>query len=92
MVSGFEGMLELIYSELCQAIVKCGRMMEVQIYRLENRSMWRLEVVNDYGSSTLWNRSFATDFEALKAFNEKLRIDGPLVFLDAKDDCLPLRS
>lgn len=92
MVSGFEGIPELIYSDLCQEVVKSGRLLEVQIYRLEDRSTWRLEVVNEQGTSTLWNKSFATELEALNAFREKLRVEGPIVFLDDSEAGVPRQS
>lgn len=85
MVNGFDGIPKLIHSDLCHEIVKSGRLLEVRIYRLEDRSTWRLEVVNEQGTSTLWNRSFPTDLEALHAFRRKLSSDGPIVFLDTDD-------
>ncbi|VWX54960.1 hypothetical protein NOVOSPHI9U_730005 [Novosphingobium sp. 9U] len=90
-ISGFEGLPELIYSQLSHEVAQNGRLIEVQIYRLEDRPTWRLEVVNEQGTSTLWNRSFQTEGDALSAFRDKLKVEGFRVFLDEPGSRFPRR-
>lgn len=82
MISGFEGLPDLIYSQLGHEVAKNGRVIKVQIYRLEDQPTWPLEVVNEQGTSTLWNRSFQTKGDTLSAFRDKLSVEGLGVFLD----------
>ncbi|VWX49545.1 hypothetical protein NOVOSPHI9U_230011 [Novosphingobium sp. 9U] len=90
-ISGFEGLPELVYSHLSHGITRDGREIEVQIYRLEDRSTWRLEVVDDQGTSTLWHTSFATELEALSAFRAKLALEGIGVFFEDFSERFPRR-
>lgn len=45
------------------------------IYRLPDTG-WTLEVVDQYGNSTVWDGEFSTDQEALNQFLEDLKQDG----------------
>ena len=54
---------QLIDSPLSQTISQDGLSVKVEIYRLED-SLWTLEVVDEYGNSTVWDDEFATDSEA----------------------------
>jgi hypothetical protein len=77
---------ELIYSRLCRDFTRDGYRLEVKIYRLGDRPGWQLEVVNEEGTSTVWDDLFATDREANEAFLETLDEDGVAAFLDDDDD------
>jgi len=57
---------ELIRSPLCQDVRSDGETVEVAIYRGAEDKTWILEVVDEYGNSTVWDDEFATDNEALK--------------------------
>ena len=81
----FDELPGLIYSPLCREYAQDGYLLEIQIYRLENRETWRLEVVNEQGTSVLWNEKFADDYEADEAFREKIYREGIEVFLDNED-------
>jgi len=37
---------------------------------------WTLEVVDQYGNSTVWDGEFSTDKEAFDHFLEELKLDG----------------
>jgi uncharacterized protein len=59
-----------------------GITVRVEIYSLEGRPGWTLEVVNDKGTSTVWDEPFDTDDAADAAFGEVLAEDGIASFLD----------
>ena len=73
---------ELIQSPLSQAITRDGHTLRVDIYRLEEETDWLLEVVNDDGTSHVWDDRFATDKAALDAVNEAIDEEGITAFLD----------
>nr|WP_221239618.1 hypothetical protein [Sphingomonas xinjiangensis] len=59
-----------------------GVTVRVEIYRLEDRPGWALEVVNGEGTSTVWDELFETDDAADAAFRETLAAEGMVAFLD----------
>lgn len=56
---------ELELSPLSQPISSGGRTINVQIYRLQGESAWVLEVEDEFGNSTVWDDTFATESAAL---------------------------
>ena len=54
----------------------------LEIYRFESEPDWTLEVVNDRGTSIVWDDRFATDDLALAAFEEVVADEGMATFLD----------
>lgn len=73
---------ELIQSPLSQAITRDEHTLQVDIYRLEEETDWLLEVVNDDGTSHVWDDRFATDQAALDAVHEAIDEEGIAAFLD----------
>lgn len=73
---------ELIQSPLSQAITRDGHTPQVDIYRLEEETDWLLEVVNEEGTSHVWDDHFATDQAALDAVHEAVDEEGVAAFLD----------
>lgn len=73
---------ELIQSPLSQAITRGGHTLRVDIYRLEEETDWLLEVVNEEGTSHVWDDRFATDQAALDAVHEAIDEEGISAFLD----------
>ena len=61
---------KLITSPLSQKISRDGITVGVLIYRGENDEAWLLEVVDQEGGSTIWDKAFPTDQDA---FFELLR-------------------
>ena len=51
----------LITSSLSRDVSGDDVTVRVEIYRLEDRPGWALEVVNDRGTSTVWDELFDTD-------------------------------
>lgn len=72
---------ELIQSPLNQSISRDGHTLRVDIYRLEDEDTWLLEVVNEQGTSHVWEERFATDQEALSAVQEALNDEGVEAFV-----------
>ena len=73
---------ELIQSPLSQSITRDGHALQVDIYRLEDEVDWVLEVVNETGTSHVWDDRFATDQAALGAVYEAIDEEGITAFLD----------
>ena len=73
---------ELIQSPLSQTITRDGHTLQVDIYRLEEEADWLLEVVNEEGTSHVWDDRFATDQAALDAVHEAIDEEGVAAFLD----------
>ena len=73
---------ELVYSRLCRAYVEDGHHLEIQIYRFDDQPSWKLEVVNEEGTSIVWKQRFASERQADEAFRDKLDSDGIEMFLD----------
>ena len=46
---------DIVTSGLSRAFVADGKRVDVRIYRLEHDRDWMLEVVNDQGTSTVWD-------------------------------------
>ncbi len=67
---------ELIQSPLSQSIMRDGHALQVDIYRLEDEVDWVLEVVNETGTSHVWDDRFATDQAALDAVHEAIDEEG----------------
>lgn len=67
---------ELIQSPLSQTIIRDGHTLQVDIYRLEEEVDWLLEVVNEGGTSHVWDDRFATDQAAMDAVHEAIDEEG----------------
>ena len=66
---------ELETSPLSQKLSEDGNTVDVQIYR-GGGSDWILEVVDEYGNSTVWDDQFSSDSEALDELKETIKEDG----------------
>ena len=73
----------LITSSLSRAVSRDGVTVRVEIYRLEDRPGWGLEVINDKGTSIVWDEPFDTDDAADAAFRETVAVEGMTSFLDS---------
>lgn len=76
---------ELIYSRLCRSYEQDGYLLDIKIYRLADQPTWKLEVVNEKGTSIVWKTRFAIDRHADEAFRYKLAREGLAVFLGDED-------
>ena len=72
----------IVTSSLSRTVTVDGVTVEVNIYRLEHDPQWTLEVVNEIGTSTVWDAVFDTDEEAFAAFQLTVEEEGIEAFLD----------
>jgi uncharacterized protein len=70
----------IITSKLSREFSRDGVVVDVDIYRLEDEDHWTLEVVNDAGTSTLWDDQFATDQAAYDEFQRTVAAEGMMPF------------
>jgi len=80
----------LVRSRLSRAVTKDGVTVKVSIVRLEHESRWSLEVINDAGTSIVWDDLFSSDEEAYAEFQRTLADEGMRAFLD-KGNIIPFR-
>lgn len=73
---------ELIESQLSRSMEWDGARLDIQIYRLATERGWTLEVVNELGTSIVWDEPFGTARDADTAFRDTLARDGVEAFLD----------
>lgn len=66
---------EVKMSPLCQEISGGGKTISVEIFD-DGQGGWLLEVVDEYGNSTVWNDSFPTDAAALAEVKETILEEG----------------
>ena len=66
---------ELEESPLSQKICASGKTVDVQIYR-GGGSDWHLEVVDEFGNSTVWDDQFKSDQEALDEAKSTIKDEG----------------
>ena len=57
----------IVSSDLSQSVMVEGRRFDIDIYRAEDEDFWTLEVINDEGTSFVWDDPCATDQAALNA-------------------------
>ena len=74
---------ELIESPRSTVFTWEGVRLEVHIYRLATERGRTLEVVNENGTSIVWDDLFATDPDADAAFSDTLAREGVDAFLEA---------
>lgn len=72
----------LVTSGLSGGFTQDGITVEVLIYRLEDRPGWALEVVDETGTSTVWDELFESDDQALQAFKATVAEHGMRTILD----------
>ena len=66
---------EVKLSPLCQQISSEDSTVSVEIYE-DGQGGWLLEVVDEYGNSTVWDESFPTDSAALTEAKEDILEEG----------------
>lgn len=71
----------LMTSGLSQDMDEDGYLFEIKIYRLEGDATWTLEVVDEDGTSHIWDDQFTTDFSALVEAQKAIRKEGPRAFM-----------
>lgn len=72
----------IVTSGLSRTVQRDGITVDVNIYRLEEKPGWALEVVNEKGTSTVWDELFDTDEDANAEFLATIAKEGMTAFLD----------
>ncbi len=67
---------QLIESERSGPFERDGHLVEVHIYKLEHDKEWVLEVVDEGGTSMVWDDKFRTDRIAWKEFLRTIEKEG----------------
>ena len=72
----------LVRSGLSGIVSKDNVTVEVIIVRLERESKWSLEVLNNAGTSIVWDNLFDSDDDAYAKFQQTVEEEGMRAFLD----------
>ena len=75
---------EIKMSPLCQEISSGGKTVQIDIYE-DGEGGWLLEVIDEYGNSTVWNDPFKTDSTALIEAKKTILSEGINVLIGSKD-------
>lgn len=66
---------ELVMSPLCRKVQSNGKSVQVDIWN-DGKGEWTLEVVDEFGNSTVWEDTFASDQAALEELNDTINTEG----------------
>lgn len=72
----------LIVSSLSKNVEIEGYPFRVEVCRIDTKPGWTLEVVDQNGTSTVWDDLFDTDQDAMDEFNRTIKEEGIKPFLD----------
>ena len=76
----------LIESKLSGFITQDGMTIEVCIYRSDAERTWLLDVVDEEGTSIVWDERFATEQAAMDEVRRTIEIEGMASFLSDPDE------
>jgi hypothetical protein len=82
---------KLIQSALSRTVREDGTEVRIDIYRLETTD-WSLEVVDETGTSTVWDDLFPTDQAALDEALKTIREEGIGTFVSGKTDITKIKN
>ena len=77
--------VEVIFSDLCADVEIDGHFLTVEIYKTDIESGWILEIVNEFGTSTVFDDPFIADGLAWQQFEKTLKEEGLAAFLTQKE-------
>ncbi|MDG1859378.1 MAG: hypothetical protein P8I94_09755 [Emcibacteraceae bacterium] len=69
-------------SSKTQKILVEDHSISIEIYKLEGTSGWTLEIINDQGTSIVWEDLFGSDEDALTIALETIDEEGLAIFTD----------
>jgi hypothetical protein len=73
----------VVFSGLSREVQVDGFDLQIEIYRLEDQKYWTLEVIDEKGTSTVWDDPFGTDQEALDEAQKTILKEGIGAFHDS---------
>ena len=74
--------VEIEMSPLCRTVESDGMTVRVDIYR-SSQSGWILDVVDENGTSIVWNDQFDSDTLALEEFQRTLEQEGMAAIVES---------
>jgi hypothetical protein len=77
-------------SKSLRVIIECYPF-SIDIYRLEADTTWTLEVVDQEGTSYVWDDQFRSDWDARDTAIRALETKGPIAFMRG-DNVVPFRK
>ena len=75
----------LVYSGLSKWTLVEGHKLQIEIYKLEKETTWTLEVVDENGTSTVWDDQFDTDQAAMNEAMRAIKEEGLSAFRDSSN-------
>jgi hypothetical protein len=79
--------IEIEYSPLCGKMERDGIQIEIFIYRIDGSNEdWSLEIVDEEGTSIVWDDLFDTDQAALDELCRAIEEEGILAIIRPTDD------
>lgn len=78
----------LITSGLSRRVTVEGHELRIEIYKLEDDKSWTLEVVDEEGTSFVWDDLFASDQDAIDEALNLIETEGLSAFRD-NDNVIP---
>lgn len=75
----------MIFSDLCTDVEIEGHLLTVEIYKTDVDPSWILEVVNAFGTSTVFDDPFIADGLDWQQFEKTVKEEGLAAFLTKKE-------
>jgi len=72
-----------VNSGLSRQVTVSGHTLSIEIYKLEGGKEWSLEVVDEEGTSTVWDDLFDSDQSALDEVLKAIKEEGLSAFRDS---------
>ena len=87
----------IITSSKSQNILVDKQSIRIEIYKLEHENVWTLEVVDEQGTSIVWDELFNSDQDALSMALRTIKKEGISAFDEGKthnvgDNIIPFKS
>ncbi len=76
---------EIEYSSHCQKISSGGNTLSVDIYRIKGTEGWSLEIVDEFGNSTVWDDLFDSDSAAITEAKKSILEDTSSEYVGPSD-------
>jgi len=70
----------LVFSGAGQEVIVEGEPFRIEIFRLERDDEWTLEVVDENGTSIVWDETFVSDTKAFDVAVATIRTEGAQSF------------
>lgn len=77
--------VEIIFSDLCADVEIDGHFLTVEIYKTTADPSWILEVINAFGTSTVFDDPFIADGLAWQQFEKTVKKEGLSAFFTKKE-------